>query len=65
MTKKPKKTLSRFLKVKCNDCGNEQVIFGAAASDIKCLVCDKVIAKSTGGKTEIKTQILSVLDKDI
>ncbi len=65
MTKKSKKTLSRFLKVKCNSCENEQVIFGAAASDVKCLVCDKVIAKSTGGKTEVRTQILSVLDKDL
>ena len=65
MVKKARKTTSRFLKVKCNDCGNEQVIFGAAGSDIKCLVCDKVIAKSTGGKTEVKTQIISVLDKDL
>jgi len=65
MTKKIKKTVSRFLKVKCNDCGNEQVIFGASSSDVKCLVCDKAIAKSTGGKTEIKTQIISVLDKDL
>ena len=65
MAKKPKRTVSRFLKVKCNDCGNEQVIFGASASDVKCLVCDKFIAKSTGGKTDIKTQIISVLDKDL
>jgi len=59
------KTKSRFLRVKCNDCGNEQVIFGAAASDIKCLVCEKPLAKSTGGKTSVKTQILAVLDKDL
>jgi small subunit ribosomal protein S27e len=62
---KKRKTASRFLSVKCNDCGNEQVIFGAAASTVKCLVCDKVIAKSTGGKTQVKTQILAVLDKDL
>jgi len=60
------KTKSRFLKVKCNDCGNEQVIFGAAASkNIKCLVCEKLMAQSTGGKTDVKTQILAVLDKDL
>ncbi|MFH1055327.1 MAG: 30S ribosomal protein S27e [Candidatus Altiarchaeota archaeon] len=59
------KTKSRFLKVKCNDCGNEQVIFGAAASSIKCLVCEKPMAESTGGKTKVKTQILSVVDKDL
>lgn len=60
-----KKTKSRFLKVKCNDCGNEQVIFGCAASEIKCIVCDKIIAVSTGGKTLVKTEILEVLDKNV
>jgi len=59
------KTKSRFLKVKCNDCGNEQVIFGASASNVKCLVCEKPMAVSTGGKTSVKTQILAVLDKDL
>lgn len=63
--KKQRKTQSRFLKVKCNDCGNEQVIFGCAASTIKCLVCDKVLAESRGGKASVKTQILAVLDKDL
>ncbi len=60
-----KNTKSRFLKVRCGDCGNEQVIFGCGASQVKCLVCDKVIAESTGGKTNVKTQILAVLDKDL
>jgi small subunit ribosomal protein S27e len=59
------KTRSRFLKVKCNDCGNEQVIFGCAASRIKCIVCEKIIAVPTGGKTSVKTEILEVLDKNL
>ena len=62
---KDKKTKSRFLKVKCGDCGNEQVIFGCAAGKVKCLVCDKILAESTGGKTIFKTSILYVLDKDL
>ena len=60
-----KRTKSRFMRVKCSDCGNEQVIFGCAASTVKCLVCDKLLAESTGGKTVFKTQILEVLDKDL
>ncbi|MFH1789119.1 MAG: 30S ribosomal protein S27e [Candidatus Altiarchaeota archaeon] len=60
-----KDTNSRFLKVRCSDCGNEQVIFGCASSVIKCLVCDKALAESTGGKTSVKTPILAVLDKDL
>jgi len=60
------KTKSRFLKVKCNDCGNEQVIFDSAATkNIKCLVCEKPMAESRGGKTEVKMQVVSVLDNDI
>lgn len=58
-------TKSRFLKIKCNDCGNEQVMFGCAASEVKCLVCDKSLAEPRGGKAVVKTQILSVLDKDL
>ncbi len=58
-------TKSRFLKVKCGDCGNEQVLFGAASSKIKCLVCEKQLAECTGGKTKISAEIISVLDTDI
>ncbi|MFZ2455988.1 MAG: 30S ribosomal protein S27e [Candidatus Altiarchaeia archaeon] len=65
MASKQQKTRSRFLKVKCNDCGNEQVIFGCASSPIKCIVCEKMLAVPTGGKTQVKTEILEVLDKNI
>jgi small subunit ribosomal protein S27e len=53
---------SKFVKVRCPGCKNEQVIFGKAASDVKCVVCGKLIAKSTGGKTAIRARILEVLE---
>ena len=59
------KTNSNFLKVKCGDCGNEQVVFGATATRVKCLVCEKTLANSTGGKTKFVAEVLDVLDKDI
>jgi len=59
MLQEPK---SRFLKVKCNDCENEQVIFGSAGSKVVCQVCGRTLAESTGGKSIIKTQILEVLE---
>jgi len=62
---KQRKTRSRFLKVKCNDCGNEQVLFGNSASNAKCLVCEKPMAESTGGKTNVTATIVAVLDKDL
>jgi len=52
---------SRFLKVKCLDCGNEQIIFGCASTQVKCLICSKVLAVPKGSKTEVKTKILAVL----
>lgn len=56
---KPK---SRFLKVKCNDCGNEQVMFGSASTRVTCLVCGKTLAEPTGGKARVLTKIISVLE---
>jgi len=65
MAKKIPKTESSFLKVKCNDCGNEQVIFDKASSQIKCLACDKILAESSGGKASIKTEVLGPVDRDV
>ncbi len=53
---------SKFIKVRCPKCKNEQIIFGKSASEIKCLVCDKIIAEPTGGKTKVKSRILEVLE---
>ncbi len=55
-------TKSRFLKVKCNDCENEQVIFGSASTVVSCLVCGRTLAEPAGGKAIVKTQIIEVLE---
>ncbi|MCK4670009.1 MAG: 30S ribosomal protein S27e [Nanoarchaeota archaeon] len=52
---------SKFLKVRCPKCKNEQIIFGNASSNVDCLVCGKEIAKPTGGKAIIKARVLEVL----
>jgi small subunit ribosomal protein S27e len=58
-----KEPTSRFVRVKCSKCKNEQVIFGKSATkNIKCVVCGQTLATSTGGKTDIKVKILEVLD---
>ncbi len=53
---------SKFVKVKCNDCENEQIIFSAASTVVKCLVCGRTLAEPKGGKAEIKTQVVEVLE---
>ena len=50
-----------FVKVKCHECGKEQTIFGKAASHVKCLKCETVIAEPTGGKASIKAEILELV----
>lgn len=56
--KEPK---SKFIKLRCPKCKNEQIVFGKAASTVKCLVCEKVIAEPTGGKSRVKARVLEVL----
>ncbi len=56
------KSKSRFLKIKCQDCGNEQPVFNKCQSVVTCLVCGASLSKPTGGKAEIKGAFLSVLD---
>jgi small subunit ribosomal protein S27e len=53
---------SKFLKVKCKKCKNEQIIFNKAARNVVCNVCNEVLAESRGGKAEVKTSIVEVLD---
>jgi small subunit ribosomal protein S27e len=57
-----KEPISKFVKVRCPKCKNEQILFGKCSTTVRCLVCDKLLAKPTGGKSSIKVRILEVLD---
>ena len=57
-TKEPE---SKFIKIRCPKCKNEQIIFGKTSTNVKCLVCEKPLAMPTGGKSRIKARILEVL----
>ncbi len=57
-----KELTSKFIKVRCPKCKNEQVIFGKSARKVNCLVCGREIAEPTGGKTNVKARILEVLE---
>lgn len=52
---------SRFVRVKCRDCGSEQVLFDRAASVVSCLVCGATLAEPTGGKADLKAEVLEEL----
>ncbi len=57
-----KEPVSKFVKIRCPKCKNEQIMFGKASSNVKCLVCGKILAEPTGGKSKIKARILEVLE---
>jgi len=55
------KPRSRFLRVRCNSCGNEQILFERAAMVVKCRICDAILAEPRGGKANIKAEVLEIL----
>lgn len=50
-----------FLKVECEECGNQQDVFSHAATNVECLVCGNVIAEARGGRAEIQGEVVEEL----
>jgi small subunit ribosomal protein S27e len=57
-----KKLQSAFIKVRCKDCENEQVLFNKASSVVSCHICGSKLAIPTGGKAIIKGEVLEVIE---
>lgn len=57
-------TRSKFLRVKCTDCGNEQIVFNCCASQVKCLVCEKILGSPRGGKTVFEAEVVEAVDEE-
>ncbi|MCD6571924.1 MAG: 30S ribosomal protein S27e [Thermoplasmata archaeon] len=53
---------SRFIRVRCKDCGNEQVLFNKCSTKIFCHICSSILAEPKGGKAEVKGEILEELE---
>ena len=52
---------SKFLRVKCEDCSNEQIVFDRAATVVNCQVCGATLARPTGGKAAIRGEVVGVV----
>jgi len=50
-----------FVKIRCNDCGNEQIVFKRAATTVTCHVCGSTLITPKGGVGEIKGEVLEVV----
>ncbi len=53
---------SSFIKVKCTDCGNDQIAYSKPATTVTCHVCGATLVRSTGGKGDVKGEIVEELN---
>ena len=51
-----------YIRVRCSDCENEQIVFGKAASVVNCAVCGTTLATPTGGSAAIDHEILETVE---
>jgi len=51
-----------FYRVRCDDCENEQVIFGKAATSVNCAVCGSTLATPAGGESEFHGEVVEVVE---
>jgi small subunit ribosomal protein S27e len=52
------RTESKFLRIRCTGCGNEQPVYSHASTIVKCKVCEKTLAVPAGGKAQIRGIVL-------
>jgi small subunit ribosomal protein S27e len=55
---------SKFMKVKCEKCKNEQMVFEKPSIQVKCLVCGEVLAEPTGGKARLMVKAMGAEKKE-
>lgn len=58
----PEVVRTPFVRVKCADCGNEQIAFRRAATTIICQVCGSTLAEPTGGMADFQGEIVEDIE---
>ena len=48
---------SKFQKVNCNECNEENIVFSHASTPVTCKSCGNIIAKPTGGVASLLGKI--------
>ena len=51
------KPSSKFLKVACGECGETQVVYSHASTEVICNSCGNIIAKPTGSIAKLHGKI--------
>jgi len=52
---------SKFLKISCKKCKNDQIVFNKSATLVKCLNCGEELVVPTGGEAIVKGKIIQPL----
>ena len=63
--KKIREPKTKYMKVRCEKCKNEQMVFSNPSTKVECLVCKEVLVLPSGGKGKIlddKCRVLEVLE---
>lgn len=55
---KPKSIGNKFIRIKCRDCGNEQVTYTKISSVVVCHICNATLARPTGGTLDLAADII-------
>ena len=50
-----------FIRVRCEDCENEQVVFDKAATVVDCAVCGSTLVTPTGGDASVEVEVLETV----
>lgn len=53
---------SSYVKAKCSDCGNEQIVFRRASTHVVCTVCSTPLATPGGGVATFHGEIVESLE---
>ena len=51
-----------FLRVRCADCENEQIVFEKPASKVNCAVCGTTLVVPKSGKGRIEHEVLETVE---
>ena len=51
-----------FVRVRCPDCENEQVLFERASSAVDCAVCGSTLATPVGGEADLHGEVVETVE---
>jgi len=54
-------TKSKYMRVICRKCKNDQMLYNKVATVVKCNKCGAVLAEPTGGEARIHAKVVEVL----